>query len=188
MWIRLEKWKPKKSEDPPPSHPPAISPSSPPLPPKRGGGGHNSWQYRLNSYKTFDDLDHPFNETRGHRSYPAWQRAARVKCDVSQRYTACMIVPFDVKCAGAQACCDALSAFSFSVLPLTSRQASYLREKPPKAHQQSLHHTPSIAFWYLPPNSARIGPNSARKGHSLCPHSCPPTLSAPSENKTVEAT
>ena len=60
-------------------------------------------------------------------------------------------------------------------------------------HCSGTTHTPSIAFQHLPPNSAGNGHATELRGHSaLSPHSCAPTLSAPSESlgskQAVEAT
>ena len=50
-------------------------------------------------------------------------------------------------------------------------------------HCSGTTHTPSIAFQHLPPNSAGNGHATEVRGHpALSPHSCAPTLSAPSES------
>ena len=52
---------------------------------------------------------------------------------------------------------------------------------PPHSLAQHQLHSPSRFYWHLPPDSARTDYAAAKGARTLSPHSCPPTLLAPSE-------
>ena len=67
----------------------------------------------------------------------------------------------------------------------------HIASLPQQACLQSFRHTPSLAFWHLPPNSARTG-SAIERGHSYLRPAVHRCCQRPPENlgtnKTVKAT